>query len=197
MTAMLDLGPAAQRLSDLLSTIPDEQLTAPTPCSKYTLADLLDHVSGLSYAFVAAARKAPLDGASKGPSGDSSGLGEDWRTRIPEQLAGLAEAWRDPAAWEGMTEVHGVTMPASMIGRVALNELTVHGWDIARSTGQPYTADAQTLEGCREFVEPMSAPDRTPAREGAFGPPVHVPSDAPLLDRVVGLTGRDPAWTAA
>ena len=36
-------------------------------------------------------------------------------------------------------------------------------------------------------------PSRTP---GLFGPPVPVPKDAPLLDRLLGLTGRDPAWRA-
>lgn len=197
MTAMLDLGPAAQRLADLLGAIPDEQLTAPTPCAKYTLGDLLDHVDGLSHAFLIAARKTPLSEGSQPPSPDASRLGADWRTRIPEQLTTLAAAWRDPAAWEGMTEVGGVTMPASMIGRVGLNELTIHGWDIARATGQPFTADVQTLEGCREFVEPLSAPGQAPARQGIFGPAVDVPSDAPLLDRIVALTGRDPAWAAA
>ena len=32
---------------------------------------------------------------------------------------------------------------------------------------------------------------------GLFGPPVSVPDDAPLLDRLLGLTGRDPAWRPA
>lgn len=68
MTAMLDLGPAAQRLADLLGAIPDEQLTAPTPCAKYTLGDLLDHVDGLSHAFLIAARKTPLSEGSQPPS---------------------------------------------------------------------------------------------------------------------------------
>jgi hypothetical protein len=27
-----------------------------------------------------------------------------------------------------------------------------------------------------------------------FGPVVPVPDDAPLLDRVIGLSGRDPGW---
>ncbi|MCZ4121978.1 TIGR03086 family metal-binding protein [Streptomyces sp. H39-S7] len=195
LTAMLDLDPAVRRLADLLSAIPDERLTAPTPCSQYTLGDLLDHVGGLSLAFTNAARKVGENPPA--PPGDASRLDADWRTRIPEQLSGLAEAWRDPAAWEGMTEVGGVTMPAGMIGRVALNELTVHGWDIARATGQPFTADIRTLEGCRDFVEPMAAPGQGPARQGVFGTPVDISPDAPLLDRVVAMTGRDPAWVAA
>ncbi|MGH3910617.1 MAG: hypothetical protein ACRDRM_07270 [Pseudonocardiaceae bacterium] len=28
------------------------------------------------------------------------------------------------------------------------------------------------------------------------GAPVPVPDDAPLLDRLLGVTGRDPAWRA-
>ncbi len=38
-------------------------------------------------------------------------------------------------------------------------------------------------------------------REGLFGPvvdvPADVPADVPLLDRVIGLSRRDPSWTAA
>jgi hypothetical protein len=29
---------------------------------------------------------------------------------------------------------------------------------------------------------------------GMYGPDVAVQADAPTLDRIVGLTGRDPAW---
>ncbi|MGH3945511.1 MAG: maleylpyruvate isomerase N-terminal domain-containing protein, partial [Pseudonocardiaceae bacterium] len=54
---MLDLGPAARQMASLLDGVTDEQLTAPTPCDEYTLGDLIDHVSGLSQAFTAAAAK--------------------------------------------------------------------------------------------------------------------------------------------
>jgi uncharacterized protein (TIGR03086 family) len=77
---------------------------------------------------------------------------------------------------------------------VALNELVVHGWDLAVATGQPYRADAESVPACLGFVAPMARPEGTP---GLFGPPVPVPADAPDLDRLLGLSGRDPAWSPA
>jgi hypothetical protein len=88
----------------------------PISCNEYSLGDLIDHVGGLSQAFTAAARKERGPGSSQGPSGDAVRLGQDWRTRIPEQLAALAEAWRDPSAWEGMTQAGGVDLPVRYAG---------------------------------------------------------------------------------
>lgn len=60
---------------------------------------------------------------------------------MPRQLTDLVEAWRDPAAWAGMTEAGGVRMPAEEMGVVALDELVLHGWDLARATGQPFRCE--------------------------------------------------------
>ena len=54
---MVELGPAAQRMADLIEGVPDERLGAPTPCPAYTLGDLVDHIRGFTLAFTAAARK--------------------------------------------------------------------------------------------------------------------------------------------
>jgi uncharacterized protein (TIGR03086 family) len=190
----LDLEPAAQRMADLISGIGDDQLDRPTPCPDYTLGDLLDHVGGLALAFTAAATKAGGEAGSQGPSGDASRLGDDWRTRIPRDLGALAEAWREPAAWSGMTKAGGVDLPGEIAGLVALDELVLHGWDVARASGQPYECDPGLLEAVHGFVVQFSGPGQEEARQGLFGPVVEVPDDAPLLDRVVGLGGRDPAW---
>ncbi|MEU7137341.1 TIGR03086 family metal-binding protein [Streptomyces sp. NPDC046261] len=194
MTVDFDLGPAAGRMAGLLEAVTDEQLTAPTPCEQYRLGDLIEHVGGLALAFTAAAGKTDLpQGGHEGPSGDAARLAEDWRTLIPARLAALAEAWREAAAWEGMTRAGGVELPGNVAARVALNELVVHGWDVARSSGQPYVCGERELRTCLEFVAGF-APDPEERPAGLFAPAVAVPADAPLLDRVVGLTGRDPAW---
>jgi len=101
-------------------------------------------------------------------------------------------SWRNPAAWEGMTQAGGVQLPAEIAAQVALNELTMHGWDIARATGQDFSLDDATLQVSHDLLYPG---DDQSEREPIFGPVVKVPDDAPLLDRVIGLGGRDPHWT--
>lgn len=194
---MLDLGPAAWQMAALIGSTPDAMLGAPTPCPAYTLGDLIDHVGGLSLAFTAAATKADLDGAgSAAASGDASRLATDWRTAIPRAVNAMADAWRDPDAWDGMTRAGGIDLPGEVGGLVALDELVLHGWDIARSLGRPYVVDDTTLVAVHGFVSQFAADPAAEADDtGLFGPAVEVAADAPLLHRVVGLAGRDPAWS--
>lgn len=197
-----DLTAATDRTAGLVAAVTDEQLTLPTPCPRYSVGDLVEHIGGLALAFTAAATKTPLD--MSGPDatvGDASRLAADWRTSIPAALAGLAEAWRDPGAWEGMTQAGPVEMPGSVAGLVALEEVVVHGWDLARATGQAYDVDPATLEILAELLvdfAPADDPDNPVVNDGtlAFGPAVGVAEEAPMLDRVVGLAGRDPGWSA-
>ncbi|MFI8437790.1 TIGR03086 family metal-binding protein [Streptomyces sp. NPDC079020] len=186
-----DLEPAARRMAALLGSVEDHRLTAPTPCPDYTVRELLAHVVGLTAAFRDAARK-DLGPASDVPPGSVPlVLGDDWREVLPPLLDELAAAWRAPAAPDGMTRAGGVDLPAPVAAAVALNELVIHGWDLARSTGQPYRADEADLRSCEALMTP--AEDRS--GDGAvFGPPVPVPAGAPLLDRVIALSGRRPDW---
>jgi uncharacterized protein (TIGR03086 family) len=191
---VVDLEPAAEQLARLVAGAPRDLLDAHTPCPAYAVGDLVDHVGGLAIAFTGAAHKTPPAGGSAGASGDASRLGDDWRTRIPLDLASLAEAWRNPGAWSGTTEAGGIELPGEVAGLVALDELVVHGWDLARATGQSYRCDPVSLEAVHAFLGSF-ATGPGERREGPFGPVVEVPDDAPLVDRVIGLSGRNPMWT--
>lgn len=189
---MIDIEPATTVLARLIEGVRDDQLNASTPCEDSSVGDLLDHVDGLSMAFTAAATKTRLAG-DQAPTPDASHLGSDWRTRIPSRLAELAGAWREDAAWSGMTHVGGQDLPAEVAGAVALDEVIVHSWDLAVASGQPFSYEAQLVEAAYGFVQPLvlNNPEGIP---GLFGPAVPVPDDASLFDRLLGLTGRDPDW---
>jgi uncharacterized protein (TIGR03086 family) len=188
---MFDLEPAAAVMVDLVRAVRDDQLEAPTPCRDTTVATMLNHIDGFSMAFTAAATKTPLDAR---PPADASRLGHDWRSRIPTRLAGLAAAWHDENAWEGMTQAGGVELPAEAAAQFALDELIVHGWDLAVAIGQPFSVDPALLDTTYAFVEQWVAQNPN-GTAGLFGPPVAVADDAPQLDRLIGLTGRDPVGT--
>jgi uncharacterized protein (TIGR03086 family) len=192
---LLDLEPATQALTRVVTGVRYDQLTAPTPCPEATVGDLLDHIDGLSLAFAAAARKERLEGNRGRASADASRLGDDWRIRIPRRLAALAAAWRDEGAWTGMTHAGGVDLPGDVAGVVALAEVIVHGWDIAMASGQPFSCPPAHVQAAYGFVQASVArnPQGSP---GLFGPPVTVPEEASPLDQLIGLTGRDPAWRA-
>jgi uncharacterized protein (TIGR03086 family) len=188
-----DLAPATTVVAEVVRGIPDEHLDRSTPCPGTSVAAMLDHLAGLTAAFTAAGRHQPVPGGDRPPSADASRLDPGFRESIPAALASLAEAWREPEAWTGTVRVGGVDLPGQVAGLVALDEVVVHGWDLASATDQPYAPPAAAVDGALGFVEPTVTenPGGTP---GLFGPRVDLPDDASPFDRLLGLTGRDPRW---
>ena len=186
-----DFGPSTRTMAALVAATSDDQLAGRTPCPDYTVADLLDHIGGLTVEFTYAARKEPTPG-SGGASGDGSGLEPGWRERIARDLDALAASWSVPAAYEGATHAGPIDLPAPVAAQVALNEVVVHGWDLARATGRDYDADPAAVATCVGFVASFDAPADDDG--GLFGPRVDVGEDADAIDRLVGLTGRQPGW---
>ncbi|MER6462788.1 TIGR03086 family metal-binding protein [Streptomyces sp. NPDC001228] len=188
-STMIDLGPQARIVAALAQRVTDEQLTAATPCPDYAVRQLLGHVVGLSVAFRDAARKDLGTTTDGSPGAALPDLDPAWRRELPAVLDALAEAWRDPSAWGGSTRAGGIDLPGEVAAAVAADELVVHGWDLARATGQEYTPDPEALRAAHGFLRAAAQADR-----GPFGPLVPVPESAPLLERTLGLSGRDPGW---
>ena len=186
---MIDLKPACTGMIDLLAGVTDEQLDGPTPCTEYTVGDLVDHVGQVCRGAAALARRDD-DGVSRAGAGPvAAHLEPGWREAVSEQVRSVGEAWDDPAAWAGTGAVPGSDLSNETWGKIALTELVVHGWDLARATGQPFDLPDQTLRACLEHVAAFVPDAPVPA---LWGPPVAVTPDAPLVDRIVAITGRTP-----
>jgi uncharacterized protein (TIGR03086 family) len=92
-----------------------------------------------------------------------------------------------------MTRAGGIDLPGEIAGSVALAEVLIHGWDVARAAGLPYGSDSATTKACLAHLAQFD----TSGTDGMFGPAVPIADDAPDLDRVVALSGRDPFWPGA
>ena len=192
MTETIDFERQARLVAAIAEGVTDEQLAGPTPCPEYQVRQLLGHLVGLTGAFRDAGRKdlgAHLDQA---PGNAVPDLGPEWRAELPKLLDELVSVWCDPAAYEGMTRAGGLDLPGAVAGAVAMDELVVHGWDLARATGQAYAPDEASLRVAEGLLTPQ---EDDSSGNSLFGTIVPVPDGAPLLDRVIGLSGRDPGWT--
>jgi len=108
-----------------------------------------------------------------------------------QAIADLAEGWSVPEAWSGLTSMIGSDpMPGEMIGGMVLGELVVHGWDLARAVGVEPQFSGGVLAGTLVAVTSMAELGRG---MGVFAPEVLIDAEAPLLDRIVASTGRDPS----
>jgi uncharacterized protein (TIGR03086 family) len=182
---MSHLSNAAEAMAAVVRTITPDRLANRTPCAEYDVRALVGHL--LQWG-------PPLEGAGRKenvPPLSDVDLA-NWREDLLAQLDRTTEAWAPAAAWEGVTVMGGpMEMSAAVIGGMIAGELAVHGWDLAVATGQKLSLPDDTLA---YLLAEVAASAEQGRQMGLFGPEVPVPADAPVLDRVLGLTGRDPAW---
>jgi uncharacterized protein (TIGR03086 family) len=185
---------AAQRsFTERVHAIQAGQWGYGTPDAGWAVADLVGHLveehcwaeallGGLS---LDAAREA-VD-ARYGPgAGDfvSAGLGAQW----DEAAAASARAFRAAGALTGSVEITRGRSPArEYLAEITL-DLVVHSWDLATAIGYPGPLPADVVEAV--YAQAADIVARTPS--GMFSGPVSVPAGAPVIDRLVALTGRDP-----
>jgi uncharacterized protein (TIGR03086 family) len=177
-------------VTEVVRNIRPDQLAAQTPCTEFDVRKLLNHLLFWGPSLQSAARKTTVHPPAAAESETDLAEG-DWQGKLLAHLDKLTESWSDPAAWEGMTYMGSDTeMPAALVGGMVLGEVVVHGTDLARATGQRPEWDPELLDYLHREVTATAQMGRD---MGIFGPEVTVPEDAPVLDRILALTGRDPA----
>jgi len=195
---MHDLTSAARELSGIAAEVGEHHLDRPTPCGEWSVRDLLLHLLGLTSHFTSVARKRP----STPP--ELLELPDDWRAHLDVRLDDLAAAWQDPHAWTGDGEAGGVRMPNADLGIVALEEIVLHGWDLARAVDVRFSVSDADVTAVRGFVAGFEHAGEA-VRAGLYGPVVGAqPADARPADaqpdaefaQVLALAGRSPRWSA-
>ncbi|OLB77681.1 MAG: TIGR03086 family protein [Actinobacteria bacterium 13_2_20CM_2_71_6] len=165
--------------------------STPTPCPEFDVRTLANHLIWSLHIAVYAARKQPVP-AELTEQRDYTA--EGWPDVFTRTVDEQVRAWADPAAWEGTTTFGGAELPAAFAGDLSWSDLIVHSWDLAVATGQRLDVPEDLASAAYEILAGIAKMGRD---MGFYGPEVAVPEDAPALDRVLAVTGRDPAWRPA
>ena len=177
-------------LAPVAGGITDGQLHDPTPCTDYDVAQLREHVLGWLTIF--AAGFADPDGQAPRASTEGYTVPADPAAEVRTAAGTITRAIRAGAAARPL-RLGGSAMPGDMALSMILWEYQVHGWDLARATGQPWSVPAAAAEESLAFAPAMLTGDYQGDGK-PFAPRVPVPDSAAPLDRLLGLSGRDPAW---
>lgn len=185
------LSASYENAAVIISAIDADQLGYPTPCSKYDVARLIDHLVEAGY------RAAALGRGKTPPPGDDSPHVElsDAPGELRRAAKEAAEAWADDSALSSrFTMPWGEEYTGATLVDMYLAELAAHAWDLARATGQLDRLDPSlalpALEGARAMIKPQY---RNMVEPGApFGSEVTPPPGADDWERLAAFTGRDP-----
>lgn len=185
LPALLDQAVAST--GEIVAGFRPDQLGDPTPCSEWDVRALLNHLIGVSEAFSHAAEGEPItrpDPRTEYFQGDGYTAAYDAATED------LLAAWRTPGALDATITLPFGDVPGSVAASINFVDLLVHGWDLARATGQDPTFDPDLAEPALEVSRNLVSDEIRSA--GAFGPEVAAPAGASEADRLVAFLGRNP-----
>jgi uncharacterized protein (TIGR03086 family) len=179
---MTEIADRYRRLStsfaERIAAVPGDAWEAPTPCADWTVRELVAHVvqtQGMFRSFVG--RETPDVDIDSGPAAA-------WDTVRGLVQDDLDDPDRAAATFEGM---FGEQTFEEAVDRFLNFDLVVHGWDLARATGQDDTIDPGDLErlavASAGFGDAMRGPQ-------AFGPELDVPPGADEQVKVLAFLGR-------
>ncbi|MGK5684435.1 TIGR03086 family metal-binding protein [Actinoplanes sp. URMC 104] len=174
------MAAAAERTVPVVRGIRDDQLGEETPCAEFRVRDLLNHLFQVVVNFQALARREQPDFSTT-----PDVLTDGWRDRFADETQRLVAAWSDPAALEGVSP--GMGLPQPVVGNLVLVDLTVHGWDLATATGQPYRPDDAAVKILLPVIEQLAPNGR---KMGVFGAEVEAAADADDFVRLLAISGR-------
>jgi uncharacterized protein (TIGR03086 family) len=176
------LGRASGAVAGLISNIRADQWSAPTPCTDWTVRQLVNHLIGMNRVFAAL-----LAGQPPPPRPSADHIEDDPVGAYRDSAAELQDAFGRPGVLERAYPGPLGTATGAERLKIRLYDLLAHGWDLAQATEQPADLPddlaAQSLAFARTQLNGQ-------ARPGRFGPAQSVAEQAPAIERLAAFLGR-------
>lgn len=175
---------------EVIAGVKADQMGDRTPCEKFDVKELINHIIGGNYFMADVASGKPVNPDPNAPLPDL--IGKDADASYEQSMKAVIKAFGAPDIMQRTFKFPFGEMPAAMGFGLALTETTVHAWDLARATGQDETIDPQLatmlLEGAKQGIS-----DEFRTGDGAvFKAAVKVPDSASPAEKLVAFLGRKP-----
>jgi len=173
----------AGALHDLVAGVQADQWGNPTPCAKWSVRDLVNHLVGGGTIFAASFRGESVEMESAMPDM----LGDDATSAWDGVIASFETAVSAPGAMDREVVLPFATLPAQVALDIASFDLLVHAWDLARATGQSFDPPDNVVTAGRQVADTMV----DGLRDGdTFTDAVDAPPGASLIDQLAAFCGR-------
>jgi uncharacterized protein (TIGR03086 family) len=160
------------------------QWNQPTPCSDWDVRGLANHVVAGNWWAAELANGRTI--ADVGDRLDGDILGDDPIGAYDRSAQAAADAFERPGAMDAPCAVSYGPVPGSVYCGHRIIDVLIHGWDLARATGQNTDLDPELVDACLEIVRPQAA---MLIASGAFGTEVSAASATPQSE-LLAMLGR-------
>ena len=184
-----EMAAAAAEAATVVDGVPEGTLDGSTPCHDWDLRTLLNHT--ILWTSYSAERRAHGESVAEDLMTKDFTAEPGFRDDYARQISQAVKAWSDPKAWAGELGVMGDATPAADVGAMLIMEMALHGWDVAKATGQDYACDAAVAEAVLDTVTAQAELFR---KYQGFADAIEAPDAGTPFDRALRLSGRDPGW---
>jgi uncharacterized protein (TIGR03086 family) len=172
--------------SRVVANVKPDQLGDATPCTEWTVRDLLNHMIGCAEMFAGAAAGEP---SSINPFGTPDDVvGVDPSATYDDAATRMVSLWRQHGL-DGTVPLLRGDSPAQVACTIAMCDQLVHAWDLAQATGQQYDADAEAVDAAWDFTKENMGPEGR--GEGKpFAQIVEISDSEPKVEQLMAFMGR-------
>ncbi|MFG2825284.1 TIGR03086 family metal-binding protein [Kitasatospora sp. NPDC048365] len=183
-------GAAAQEFGRLVAAVPKDRWSASTPCPRWTVRDLVNHVTAQHLWVCQLLGGYTPEQLGRRFEGDVLGVNPEgvWQSAAHSGADALAA----PGAPDRLIHPPYGLRDAGGYAVELIAETVVHSWDLARALGEP----GRMAPEAAAFALTEFRGYRNLAATGLFEPELPAPAGADAQTRLLALTGRDPAWAA-
>jgi uncharacterized protein (TIGR03086 family) len=175
------------RTEEVVNNVEPSQLGNPTPCTEWTVRDVINHVTGGGTMFAECVEGGSVPDDRLGQLMGGDNLGDDYKGAFMAMSKRVRTSFGVPGALDKIVKLPFGEMPAGIALNIAIMDVMTHAVDIAKATGQTITDDeilTVALEvGHQLITEDFRAP-------GVFDAEQPAPPDASAADKLLAFAGR-------